>query len=66
MPILDRTKIRPEILKNIDESAKIQLKGVLEYLKLEENKGFNPQAYMQKVTKGNEKFFNLLSRGKEV
>jgi len=58
MPILDRSKIRPEILKNIDESAKIQLKGVLEYLKLDESKGFNPQAYMQKITEGNEKFFD--------
>jgi acetyl esterase/lipase len=64
MPILDRSRIRPEILNNIDESAKIQLKGVLEYLKLEENKGFNPQAYMQKVTEGNEKFFEMLSKGK--
>jgi acetyl esterase/lipase len=63
MTILDRTKIRPEILKYIDESAKIQLKGVLEYLKLEENKGFNPQAYMQKLTDGNEKFFQMFSKG---
>ncbi|MFX0022248.1 MAG: alpha/beta hydrolase [Candidatus Hermodarchaeota archaeon] len=63
MPILDKTKIRPEILKNINESAKIQLKGVLEYLKLEENKGFNPQAYMQKINEGNEKFFEMLSKG---
>ncbi|MFW9819754.1 MAG: alpha/beta hydrolase [Candidatus Thorarchaeota archaeon] len=62
MPLLDRSKIRPEILKNIDESAKIQLKGVLEYLKLEENKGFNPQAYMQRITEGNEKFFEILSK----
>ncbi len=62
MPILDRSRIRPEILKNIDESAKIQLRGVLEYLKLEENKGFNPQAYMQKITEGNEKFFHMLSK----
>ncbi len=62
MPILDRSKIRPEILKNIDESAKIQLKGVLEYLKLEENKGFNPQTYMQKIAEGNDKFFEKLSK----
>jgi len=62
VPILDRSKIRPEILKNIDESQKIQLKGVLEYLKLEENKGFNPQTYLQKITEGNEKFFRMLSK----
>ncbi len=63
MPILDRSKIRPEILKYIDKSAKIQLKGVLEYLKLEENKGFNPQTFMQKISEGNEKLFELLSKG---
>jgi monoterpene epsilon-lactone hydrolase len=62
MPILDRSKIRPEILKNIDESAKIQLKGALEYLKLEENKGFNLQTYMQKIAEGNEKFFQMLTK----
>jgi monoterpene epsilon-lactone hydrolase len=61
MPILDRSKIRPEILKNIDESAKMQLKGTLEYLKIEENKGFNPQTYMKKIAEGNKKFFKMLS-----
>jgi monoterpene epsilon-lactone hydrolase len=62
MPILDRSKIRPEVLKNIDRSAKIQLKATLEYLKLEENRGFNPQPYLQKIAEGNEKFFEMLSK----
>jgi acetyl esterase/lipase len=62
VPILDRSKIRPEILKNIDESAKIQLRGALEYLKLGESKGFNPQTYMQKIAEGNEKYFHVLSK----
>ncbi|MFX0002115.1 MAG: alpha/beta hydrolase [Candidatus Hermodarchaeota archaeon] len=66
MPILDRSKIRPEILKNIDERAKIQLKGTLEYLKLEENKGFNPQTYLTKIAEGNKKFFELLSKKEET
>ncbi|NVM37363.1 MAG: alpha/beta hydrolase, partial [Candidatus Lokiarchaeota archaeon] len=61
MPILDRSKIRPEVLKSIDESQKIRLKGALEYLKFEENKGFNLQAYMQKIAEGNKKFFQILS-----
>lgn len=61
MPILDRSKIRPEILKSIDERRKIQLIGALEYLKFEENKGFNLQTYMQKIAEGNEKFFQMLS-----
>ncbi|MFX1302229.1 MAG: alpha/beta hydrolase [Promethearchaeota archaeon] len=61
MTILDRSKIRPEILKLIDESQKIQLKGALEFLKLEENKRVNLQAYMQKITEENERFFQRLS-----
>ncbi len=62
MTILDRSRIRPEILKAIDERQKIQLKGALEYLKLEKNKGFNLQAYMKRIAEGNEKFFQMLSR----
>ncbi|MFX1298485.1 MAG: alpha/beta hydrolase, partial [Promethearchaeota archaeon] len=64
MPILDKSKLRPEVLKLIEASEKLQLKGALEYLKLPENKGFNLQAYMQKITEGNEKFFEILT-GKE-
>ncbi len=61
MPILDRSKLRPEVLKFIDESQKIQLKGALEFLKTEESKGFNLQAYMKKTAEYNEKFFQMLS-----
>jgi len=61
MTILDRSKIRPEVLKLIDDNQKIQLKAVLEFLKLEENKGFNLQAYMQKIAEENERFFQELS-----
>ncbi|MFX0104546.1 MAG: alpha/beta hydrolase [Candidatus Hodarchaeota archaeon] len=63
MTILDRSKIRPEILKLIDKSQKIQLNGALEFLKLEENKGVNLQTYMQKITEENERFFQELSKG---
>ena len=62
MTILDRSKIRPEILKVIDEMQKVRLKGALEFLKIEENKGFNLQAYMQRISEGNEKYFQLLSK----
>ncbi|TKJ23007.1 MAG: alpha/beta hydrolase [Promethearchaeota archaeon Loki_b32] len=61
MTILDRSKIRPEVLKSIDETQKLQLKGALEYLKFEENKGFNLQGYLQKIAEANEKFFQMLS-----
>lgn len=61
MPILDRSKIRPEVLKFLDDNQKIQLKAALEFLKLEENKGFNLQAYLQKIAEENERFFQELS-----
>jgi acetyl esterase/lipase len=62
MPILDRSKIRPDIINFLGNFEKIQLKGALEYLKLEENKGFNFQPYLQKIEKGNKKFFEGLSK----
>lgn len=65
MPILNRSKLRPEVLKLIDASQKIQLQGALEFLKLKENKNVNLQAYLQKVAKGNELFFQMLSNKEE-
>ncbi len=65
MTILDRSKIRPEVLKAFDEMQNLQFKGGLEFLKIEENKGFNLQAYMQRISEGNEKFFQLLSKNEE-
>ncbi|MFX1340902.1 MAG: alpha/beta hydrolase [Promethearchaeota archaeon] len=62
MPILDRSKIRPEILEFLDGFEKIQLKGVLEFLKLKENKGFNIQPYLKKIEDGNKRFFENLSK----
>jgi hypothetical protein len=62
MPILDRSKIRPEILEFLDEFQKIQLKGALEFLKLKENKGFNFQPYLKKIEEGNKIFFDQLSK----
>lgn len=62
MPILDRSKIRPEILEFLDGFEKIQLKGALEFLKLKENKGFNFQPYLKKIEEGNKRFFENLSK----
>ncbi len=62
MTKLDRSLIRPEILKASDEMQKVQLKGALEFLKIEENKGFNLQSYMQRIKEGNEKFFSMLTK----
>ncbi len=61
MTILDRTKIRPDILKLMDKSEKIQMKGAIAFISLEENKGRNLPEIMKKITKGNEDFFQKIS-----
>jgi monoterpene epsilon-lactone hydrolase len=57
MPILDKSKLRPDVLKLIKQTEKLQLKGAFEFLKNKENRGFQLQAYMQKIAEHNEKFF---------
>ena len=58
MPILNRSKIRPDVLRLMDELLKEQMNGVLEFLKAEENQGVDFQSLWQKVMEGNEHFFN--------
>lgn len=41
MPILNRSKIRPDVLKLYDEVFKEQMKGIIEFTNREENKEFN-------------------------
>ncbi|MEM2134165.1 MAG: alpha/beta hydrolase [Candidatus Freyarchaeota archaeon] len=57
MPILDRSRIRPDVLKLMDELLKEQTNGVLEFLKAKENQGVNFPALWQKLMEGNERFF---------
>ncbi len=57
MPILNRSKIRPDVLKICDDLNKEMTKGVFEFLNKEENKGFNFQAIYKKVMDLNELFF---------
>jgi acetyl esterase/lipase len=57
MPICDRSKIRPDVLKVTDRLQKMQTSGVLEFLKAKENQGVNFQALYQRLMKGNELFF---------
>lgn len=57
MPICDRSRIRPDVLKLMDSIQKMQMSGVLEFLKAKENRGVNFQALYQKLMKGNELFF---------
>jgi len=56
MTILDRNKIRPDILKIHDDSFKEQMKFVLQFVALEENKQFNFQKIYSKLLDLNELF----------
>lgn len=57
MTILDRSKVRPDVLKIMDAYLGIQQKIIPEFLKKEENEGVDFQALWQKVMEGNERFF---------
>ncbi len=57
MTILNRSKIRPDVLKIMDAYLGIQQQVITKFLKKEENKGVDFQALWQKVMEGNERFF---------
>jgi hypothetical protein len=45
MPIVDRSKLSPEILKFIDDRQEARSAGTTEFLESDEAKGFDLQAY---------------------
>ena len=57
MTILDRNKIRPDILKLQDDNFKVIMKYLLQFAGLEENKQFNFPKIYKKVLDLNELFF---------
>ncbi len=57
MPIMNKSKIRPDVLKIVDELQKVQIEGISEFLGLEENQGLDFQALWKKVMYGNTLFF---------
>ena len=57
MTILDRKKIRPDILKLHDDNFKVIMKYLLQFAGLEENKQFNFPKIYKKVLDLNELFF---------
>ncbi|MFX1323620.1 MAG: alpha/beta hydrolase [Promethearchaeota archaeon] len=57
MPILDRKKVRPDVLKILDDTFQDMMKAVLQFTVLEENKGFNFQQIYKKTMDLNEIFF---------
>lgn len=57
LPIVDRNKIRPDILKIQDEFFNNVVKFMLQFAALEENKGYNFQEIYKKTMDLNELFF---------
>ena len=57
MTILDRKKIRPDILKIYDDGFKEQMKFVIQFTQFEENKRFSFQKIYKKLLDLNELFF---------
>jgi monoterpene epsilon-lactone hydrolase len=66
VPILNRSKIRPDVLKLYDDAFKEQMKGVMGFLNKEENKEFNFQTIYKKVMDANEQFFKKEKSVKEL
>jgi len=57
MPIVDRKKIRPDILKILDDAFNDAMKIIFQFTALEENKGYNFQEIYKKAMDLNELFF---------
>ena len=57
MPICNRSKIRPDVLKLMDDILNEQTNGVSEFLQREENQGVDFSTLWQKLMDGNERFF---------
>ncbi|MHA1931383.1 MAG: alpha/beta hydrolase [Promethearchaeota archaeon] len=55
MSLLNRDKIRPDVLEILDEGQKILIQATPEFLKQEENKNVNLQALFMKVLEENKK-----------
>ena len=66
MSIVKRSKIRPDVLKLVDDAFKELTKGAIEFLKKKENKEFNIQNIFKKVADGNEQFFKKEKEIKEL
>ncbi len=57
MPILNREKIRPDVLKWLDEGQKIQMRGISKSLRKYPNETIDFLPFWEKVIKVNEQFF---------
>jgi len=65
VPVLDRSRIRADVLKLIDEYMKAQTDAILEFIK-REGKGIDFPALWGKVMAGNERFFRREMSAEEI
>ncbi len=66
MAILNRSKIRPDVLKVVEAFQKLQIEGVTQFLDLREDQGLDFQALWKKVMHGNALFFKNKGMTKEL
>ncbi len=59
MSKVEKSKIRPEILKLVETRRKIEKLATQEFLKLDENNGVNLKACLNKVSKGNDLYLQI-------
>jgi acetyl esterase/lipase len=57
LPVLNRSKLRPEVVKFLDDQLKIYQAGILESLKLKENQEFDFSSLWNRIMDLNEKFY---------
>ncbi|MFX1274971.1 MAG: alpha/beta hydrolase [Promethearchaeota archaeon] len=57
MTILDKTKMRKDVMKICSKGSRLQAKGAADFIRLEENKDFDLMRYMAKIAEGNKEFF---------
>ncbi|MFX0124972.1 MAG: alpha/beta hydrolase [Candidatus Hodarchaeota archaeon] len=72
MPILDKSKIRPDILKILEGNLRVREQATTEFFKTKENQGVDFKALWKKVTLGNvralkgEDMYDYLSKEEQI
>lgn len=66
MPILNRQKLRPDVLKLMDDIFKLQTRGVFKFLKGDKDLGQKFTKLWQNLMKGNEQFFKKVKTNEEL
>jgi len=62
MPILDKKRLRPDVLEIVKERQEFQAQGIAEYVRRPENQEFDFRVLWKKVMDGNVRFFKNKGR----